>query len=150
MPNCERLSARSNNCFVFGEQPGLRALSAGANNAPIEPHASLLARFRSYRFSIVHVPRDCLVFFRAIQSQQKHMLLFTATLSHGPRHGRGTEFDPGPWAWFYRKGNHAFRLTSTARTRLNAASIFKPVRSTPALWNGGNGGMVSYQSYDLS
>lgn len=39
---------------------------------------------------------------------------------------------------------------STARTRLSAASIFKLVRSTPALWNGGNGGRVSYQSYDLS
>ena len=28
----------------------------------------------------------------------------------------------------------------------SAASIFKPVRLTPALWNGGNGERVSYQS----
>ena len=40
--------------------------------------------------------------------------------------------------------------TTTARTRLSAASIFKPVRSTPAPWNGGNGERVSYQSHDLT
>jgi hypothetical protein len=64
-------------------------------------------RFRSYRFSIVDVPQDCLDFSE--RANRSRSTFSFSTQLHSPRHGRAAEFDPRPWTSFYRKNNNAFR-----------------------------------------
>ena len=81
--------------------------------------------FRSYRFSIVDVPQDCLDFSE--RSNRSRSTFSFSTQLHSPRHGRAAEFDPRPWTSFYRKNNNAL----TDEHGQNAAKRGKHLQACP-------------------